>query len=80
MTDTIDPYVLEQFDIERKVGQGAYGIVWKAYDRHSRNTVALKKCFDACVTSYCDLRPLSSQPKRLTHSFLSTAHQLPKQY
>ena len=25
----------------------AYGVVWKAVDKKSRHTVALKKCFDA---------------------------------
>ncbi|KAL7442341.1 hypothetical protein ACHAXH_006672 [Discostella pseudostelligera] len=43
----IDPAVLHQFDICHKVGQGAYGIVWKAISRKHGRTVALKKCFDA---------------------------------
>jgi mitogen-activated protein kinase 15 len=43
----IDPAVLHQFDICHKVGQGAYGIVWKAIHRKQGRTVALKKCFDA---------------------------------
>ena len=43
----IDPAVLHQFDICHKVGQGAYGIVWKAVHRKHGRTVALKKCFDA---------------------------------
>ena len=43
----IDPAVLHQFDICHKVGQGAYGIVWKAVSRKHGRTVALKKCFDA---------------------------------
>lgn len=43
----IDPAVLHQFDICHKVGQGAYGIVWKAIHRKHGRTVALKKCFDA---------------------------------
>jgi len=29
------------------MGKGAYGIVWKATDRRTKNTVALKKVFDA---------------------------------
>lgn len=47
MSETIDQHVHEQYDITQKVGQGAYGIVWKAIHRKSGNTVALKKCFDA---------------------------------
>ncbi|KAL7539891.1 hypothetical protein ACHAXR_009685 [Thalassiosira sp. AJA248-18] len=47
MTDTIDPRVLRKFDVCQKVGQGAYGIVFKAIHRRKGTTVALKKCFDA---------------------------------
>ncbi|KAK1736039.1 mitogen-activated protein kinase [Skeletonema marinoi] len=47
MSETIDQHVLEQYDIAQKVGQGAYGIVWKATHRKSGQTIALKKCFDA---------------------------------
>lgn len=47
MSDTIDKHILDQYDVSQKVGQGAYGIVWKATHRRSGNTVALKKCFDA---------------------------------
>ena len=47
MTETVDAHVLEQFQITKKVGQGAYGIVWQAIHRESGNAVALKKCFDA---------------------------------
>jgi len=48
MTDKIDRHVLEQYDISEKVGQGAYGIVWKAIHRQNGNAVvALKKCYDA---------------------------------
>jgi mitogen-activated protein kinase 15 len=31
----------------QKIGRGAYGIVWKAVDKRTRETVALKKIFDA---------------------------------
>lgn len=29
------------------MGRQAYGIVWKAIDKKTRQVVALKKCFDA---------------------------------
>jgi len=47
MTDVIDPRVLRRLDVLQKVGQGAYGVVWKAVHRKKGNTVALKKCFEA---------------------------------
>lgn len=47
MTDVIDPRVLRRYDVEQKLGQGAYGIVWKAKHRKSGTIVALKKCFEA---------------------------------
>ena len=44
MTEEVDKHVLKKFDIAQKLGKGAYGIVWKAYDRKDRsNVVALKK-------------------------------------
>ncbi|KAL3795225.1 hypothetical protein HJC23_008310 [Cyclotella cryptica] len=47
MADVIDPRVLRRFDVCQKLGQGAYGIVWKATQRKSGAVVALKKCFEA---------------------------------
>lgn len=47
MTDVIDLCVLRRYDVEQKLGQGAYGIVWKAKHRRSGSVVALKKCFEA---------------------------------
>lgn len=36
------------FDINKiSIGKGAYGIVWKAIDKKTKEIVALKKNFDA---------------------------------
>eukprot|EP00921_Rhytidocystis_pertsovi_P000135 GHVQ01000291.1.p1 GENE.GHVQ01000291.1~~GHVQ01000291.1.p1 ORF type:complete len:330 (+),score=21.13 GHVQ01000291.1:328-1317(+) len=47
MSDEVDRHVLRKYDLVQKLGKGAYGIVWKATDRRSNTTVALKKIFDA---------------------------------
>jgi mitogen-activated protein kinase 15 len=47
MSEEIDKHVLRKYEIGPKLGKGAYGIVWKATDKKTRQTVALKKIFDA---------------------------------
>eukprot|EP00762_Andalucia_godoyi_P000659 ANDGO_05340.mRNA.1 Extracellular signal-regulated kinase 2 len=47
MTEEIDKHVLRKYEISQKLGKGAYGIVWKSIDKKTRETVALKKIFDA---------------------------------
>ena len=47
MSDEIDKPVLRRYEVAQKLGKGAYGIVWKAVDKKTREVVALKKCFDA---------------------------------
>jgi len=46
-SEDIDKPILRRYDIIQKLGKGAYGIVWKAVDKKSGETVALKKIFDA---------------------------------
>ncbi|GFH31910.1 mitogen-activated protein kinase [Haematococcus lacustris] len=45
--EEIDKHILKKYEIQAKLGKGAYGVVWKAVDRKTRETVALKKIFDA---------------------------------
>ncbi|CAM9240812.1 unnamed protein product [Ascophyllum nodosum] len=47
MSEDIDKHVLRRFEICHKLGKGAYGVVWKAVEKRTRQVVALKKCFDA---------------------------------
>lgn len=47
MSEEIDRHVTRKYEVAQKLGKGAYGIVWKAIDKKSRQTVALKKIFDA---------------------------------
>jgi len=51
MSENIDTHVLRKYEIIHRLGRGAYGIVWKAVDKKSRKTVALKKIFDAFQNS-----------------------------
>lgn len=45
--EAIESHILRRYDIGKQMGHGAYGIVWKAEDRRTHETVALKKIFDA---------------------------------
>ena len=47
MAEDIERHILDRFEIIQKLGKGAYGVVWKAIDKRSHQTVALKKVFDA---------------------------------
>lgn len=47
MSEEIDKHITRKYEIAQKLGKGAYGIVWKATDKKSKETVALKKIFDA---------------------------------
>ena len=51
MSDEIDKPVLKRYEVAQKLGKGAYGIVWKAVDRKTKEVVALKKIFDAFQNS-----------------------------
>ncbi|KAK5581277.1 hypothetical protein RB653_001308 [Dictyostelium firmibasis] len=46
-SEDIDKHVLRKYEVLQKIGKGAYGIVWKAIDKKTKQTVALKKIFDA---------------------------------
>ncbi|XP_066121592.1 mitogen-activated protein kinase 15 isoform X1 [Saccopteryx bilineata] len=43
----VDPHVAQRYLLKRRLGKGAYGIVWKAVDRRTGEVVAIKKIFDA---------------------------------
>lgn len=43
----IEPHVLARYEVIKKIGSGAYGIVWKVEDKISKKIYALKKIFDA---------------------------------
>ncbi|XP_048338541.1 mitogen-activated protein kinase 15 isoform X2 [Sphaerodactylus townsendi] len=43
----VEEPVARRYEIKRRLGKGAYGIVWKAVDRKTGEVVAVKKIFDA---------------------------------
>nr|XP_008000005.2 mitogen-activated protein kinase 15 isoform X7 [Chlorocebus sabaeus] len=47
MCSAVDPRIVRRYLLRRQLGQGAYGIVWKAVDRRTGEVVAIKKIFDA---------------------------------
>jgi len=46
-SEEVDRHVLKRYEVGQKLGKGAYGIVWKSVDKKTKETVALKKIFDA---------------------------------
>lgn len=46
-TEQIEEHVLVRFEIDKCMGKGAYGIVWKVKEKGTGRTLALKKIFDA---------------------------------
>ena len=51
MAEEVEPHILEQYKLVKKIGSGAYGIVWKVIDRKTNKVKALKKNFDAFTNS-----------------------------
>ncbi|CAD5215008.1 unnamed protein product [Bursaphelenchus okinawaensis] len=47
MSDDVEPQIRDKYELHKRLGKGAYGIVWKATDKRTKDTVALKKIFDA---------------------------------
>lgn len=47
MTEEIEPHIYKKFEILQRLGKGAYGVVWKAVERKTKQVVAVKKVFDA---------------------------------
>lgn len=47
MAHNFTSFFLLHFFRFQRLGKGAYGIVWKAIDRKTQQTVAVKKIFDA---------------------------------
>jgi mitogen-activated protein kinase 15 len=43
----VDTEILKYYEIQKRLGKGAYGIVWRAIDKRTKEVVALKKIFDA---------------------------------
>ncbi|OMJ67750.1 hypothetical protein SteCoe_35001 [Stentor coeruleus] len=51
MSEQIDLSITRKYNILNKLGKGEYGIVWKAIEKKSQETVAIKKVFDAFQNS-----------------------------
>uniref|UniRef100_A0A0K0ELI6 Mitogen-activated protein kinase n=1 Tax=Strongyloides stercoralis TaxID=6248 RepID=A0A0K0ELI6_STRER len=47
MSEDVDSHIKDKYELHKRLGKGAYGIVWKATDLRTKETVALKKIFDA---------------------------------
>lgn len=47
MVENVEPHITKRFNFHKKIGQGAYGVVWKVTDKKTKKIVALKKLFGA---------------------------------
>lgn len=45
--ETVDRQIHKRYELIQKIGKGAYGVVWRAMDKQTMQTVALKKVFGA---------------------------------
>eukprot|EP00404_Azadinium_spinosum_P021251 CAMPEP_0180616700 /NCGR_PEP_ID=MMETSP1037_2-20121125/32622_1 /TAXON_ID=632150 /ORGANISM="Azadinium spinosum, Strain 3D9" /LENGTH=403 /DNA_ID=CAMNT_0022636561 /DNA_START=35 /DNA_END=1243 /DNA_ORIENTATION=- len=50
-TEQLDPYLFKRFEVQKLLGRGAYGIVWRVVEKESGRVMALKRCFDAFQNS-----------------------------
>ena len=41
--DKVEDHIKKRFFLQKKIGQGAYGVVFKATDRKTKEVVTLKK-------------------------------------
>ena len=51
MSHEVESHIIRRYEIQAQLGKGAYGIVWRAVDRRTKNVVAVKKIFDAFQNS-----------------------------
>ena len=45
--EEVDKHVLRKYEVQQKLGKGAYAVVYKVADKKTKNVMALKKIFDA---------------------------------
>ena len=45
-SESIDDNVVSKYSIQKRLGKGSYGIVWRAVDKETNEVIAIKKCFD----------------------------------
>eukprot|EP00758_Cryptobia_borreli_P001739 Tbor_TRINITY_DN2491_c0_g1::TRINITY_DN2491_c0_g1_i1::g.2576::m.2576/K19603/MAPK15; mitogen-activated protein kinase 15 len=51
MSSEVETHIIRKYEIQSQLGKGAYGVVWRAIDRRTKQTVAVKKIFDAFQNS-----------------------------
>nr|XP_027201375.1 extracellular signal-regulated kinase 2-like [Dermatophagoides pteronyssinus] len=56
MTDAVDRELLKNYELKEKIGEGAYGVVWRATCRATGEDAAIKKIYNAFVNATDALR------------------------
>jgi hypothetical protein len=69
----IDEHISKRFDIQKRLGKGAYGIVWKAIDRKTKDVVAVKKNIRRFSQS-------DGRPEDIQRNYVSAIAQEPPQH
>ncbi len=61
---TVGEVLDDRFVITRKLGEGSFGVVWKAKDKVTKKKVAVKVVINTLNGSRCKMRRALSRKKR----------------
>lgn len=62
--EDLESHILEKYNIIQRLGKGAYGVVWRAINKETKEEVAIKKvpASDSRCSTRSATRPTRSAP------------------